>query len=608
MKKNKVINPELVDRVEGKDISLSRYYQAIPSILLFQIVTKFLLTISAGILTGIIEVIVEDSGVVALTNMDLPYLFRSWQGICVLLLGLIVVTLYTIFDINAMILISDNVLHRKKQSIWTIVKKTFSSLKLMMHPCCILILLYVVLIAPLTFSLVGVELTESFYIPDFIQSVIDKNAYMSIPYYTFLIAMGVAGFFYVLSFQFMILRQVNIAQAMKMSRLTMKKYWRNFIKRYGLFFLKWILFVTVVVILLFVIPSALLTHVKDNSSTRFWAIFVGSQMNVVLEFLKLIFTPFQIMELNRIYESYTFEDEGEYVLPERSWHLPFWMVVATIYAVIFAGSYLGQNDELFDYFFPQKSPSQIVAHRAGGSMANENTILGLEAAIKKGVYGAEIDIQRTKDGQYIVYHDDYMDRLCDVDKMPSELTMAECKKLRVKDTFNLDGKSTELATFEEMLDGAKDRIHLFIELKGATADSQMVEDAYQMIKERDMIDQVTVISLKYDLIYEMETKHPEIRTGYLCFISLGDVANLKCDDLLLEDEMATSSVIEAAHENNKKVYIWTVNTEDTLKSRMIDESDGVITDEVIKALAITKQVSKRDDLNRVLDTMLFDLK
>lgn len=50
----------------------------------------------------------------------------------------------------------------------------------------------------------------------------------------------------------------------------------------------------------------------------------------------------------------------------------------------------------------------LIGHRAGGNLANENTVRGLKEAVSHGAYGAEIDVQRTKDGYYIINHDNIM--------------------------------------------------------------------------------------------------------------------------------------------------------------------------------------------------------
>lgn len=56
----------------------------------------------------------------------------------------------------------------------------------------------------------------------------------------------------------------------------------------------------------------------------------------------------------------------------------------------------------YHQIFDRETPVRIIAHRAGGIMASENSIEGLYAAMEHGCYASEIDVQRTKDGHYII--------------------------------------------------------------------------------------------------------------------------------------------------------------------------------------------------------------
>lgn len=607
MKKDDHFDAQIFETVDIKDPSLIRFIGSIPSILLYQFVTKFTLYFIITVLNYFIHALIRNIGIGAITNLDIPFLFKSWQGIVVLIIVLIILVIYTIFDINCTILIADNILHQKGKKIFEIMKESIFSAKYLLHPKSILLILFVSIIAPLTISFFGISLTESFYIPSFIMQVVNANLIYRIPYYVIITTLAIFGFLYLYSFHIMLFRKVNISVAMHTSRIITTKYKFNFIKRILLFWIKTILVLAMIAIVFVLFPFALVYAFSHGQINRFWLSFLCYHC-IFLSFLtRSLIGPFQFMELSRILESYTIEDEGDLIAPHHSLHIPFWSLMAVSYAVIAFMSFVTSFDDVFDMIFPLNTVSDVVAHRAGGTLANENTIWGLNAAIDQGVYAAEIDIQRTKDDHYIVYHDDNFARLCNLDKMPEQLTLKECKELKIIDTFNSTNKSTDIATIEEMLDASKGKIHLYVELKGATADKRMADDLYAMIVDRDMLKDVTVISLKYDLIDYLETQYPEVRTGYLCFVSLGDISSLKCDELLLEDELASSSVIDQAHAADKKVYIWTINSKDSMQKRMLDDSDGIITDEVKMAGNLYKQLSKRDDFNRVLDILIIQL-
>ena len=247
----------------------------------------------------------------------------------------------------------------------------------------------------------------------------------------------------------------------------------------------------------------------------------------------------------------------------------------------------------FDTLFPQSSQVRVIAHRGGGAEGAENTVSGLEKAWELGAYGSEIDIQRTKDGYYVLNHDGNFQRVAGEKRKPQEMSLEEIKALSV------DGEP--VATLEEALEASRGNGVLFIELKGETADQQMADDAVEAVKEYGMEQECVLISLKYELIDYIEQNHPEIQTGYLTFASFGDTAKLNCDYLALEEESATADAIAAAHKQGKKLLVWTANERKSQKHFFCSMADGVITDEITQAMDVLGELSLRSDLQRMID-------
>ena len=124
-------------------------------------------------------------------------------------------------------------------------------------------------------------------------------------------------------------------------------------------------------------------------------------------------------------------------------------------ALIIAVSASAMGAMEFDYFFPLKSRTHIIGHRGAGFASSENTVESIVTAEKKGLFASEIDVQRTKDGKYIINHDDDFKRTCGVDQTPGEMTFDQIARLRVKNVLNTKAPGQHVATIEEMLDAAK---------------------------------------------------------------------------------------------------------------------------------------------------------
>jgi len=308
----------------------------------------------------------------------------------------------------------------------------------------------------------------------------------------------------------------------------------------------------------------------------------------------LFATPIYLMKMTQLFYTYKKGQPQEYAKRGSKRHpVIITGVVAAAVLIIVLTVWMDNN---FDSLFPNESKTKIIAHRGGGNEGPENTVAGIEAACAAGAYGSEIDIQRTKDGEYVLLHDGNFQRVAGDSRTPEEMTLKQIRKLSV------DGEP--IPTFEEALTASKGRIVLFTELKGKTADRKMADDAVKRIKENHMEAECVLVSLKYDLIDYIETKYPEIQTGFLLFASFGATDKLNCDYLGLEEESVSENAVDAAHGQNKQMLVWTANERESQKHFMCSSADGIITDNVVQAAEVQKELEKRTDLQRMVDRIL----
>lgn len=102
-----------------------------------------------------------------------------------------------------------------------------------------------------------------------------------------------------------------------------------------------------------------------------------------------------------------------------------------------------------------------LAHRALHDRAAgrpENSRAAIRAAVEAG-YGIEIDLQLSKDGEAMVFHDDGLDRLTAESGLVRDRTAAELQTIRLTDAA--DG----IPTFLEVLDLVAGRVPLLVEVK-----------------------------------------------------------------------------------------------------------------------------------------------
>ena len=82
---------------------------------------------------------------------------------------------------------------------------------------------------------------------------------------------------------------------------------------------------------------------------------------------------------------------------------------------------------------PTSSQVRMIAHRGLSLLAPENTLPAYELAGKYGYYGAECDIHETKDGHFILLHDDLLNRTTTGSGKPEHYSLKELKALIVNE-------------------------------------------------------------------------------------------------------------------------------------------------------------------------------
>ncbi|MBO5998538.1 MAG: glycerophosphoryl diester phosphodiesterase membrane domain-containing protein [Lachnospiraceae bacterium] len=565
----------------------------------YQIVTKAGLIVWAFVLRRIFRLLLKSTGRVALTSGDFIFLFTSWQGPVILALGLFSLFVYVALDLNTKIIMSGKLLKGQKAPVWLDLKEGLLSMTKFLNPRGIWIIIYISLIAPLVGIGLSISLTKNLYIPTFITSVINHSPLYAPLFYAGMAFFTLFGISNIFIMHGVLLDGRSVKEAARQSKQLMKAHWKDYFLQTLRYIARLFLITALILLTVSIIPMGIVRIISEEGligteTSRFFMVLIF--IITVFCFLRvsLLVTPLYILEITRRYYMYTSGEKVSY--PAEKYERGRWrriLVRAATAAGIVLFAYLVTT--VFDVAFPREIRPGVVAHRAGGHEAPENTAAGLEVSSKAGAFGAEIDIQRTADGYYIVNHDTTFKRVAGVNKEPSQMTLEEIKELRI------DGEP--VATFEEMLEGCRGRLILFTELKGKTADIRMAEDAVRIIKEYGMEDEAVIISVKYNLIDYIETHYPEMLTGYLAFASFGDTAALNCDYLALEEELATPENIQSIHENGRKVMIWTTNSKDSQKRFLRSSADAIITDEITQAQEIIRELENRSDFDRLMDAL-----
>lgn len=586
----------------------------------YQILTKMIMFLVVfPVFNSILRRLINSTGRVTISSGDyLGFLF-SVQGVGLLLLTMILLSILIAVDINAFIIMSALIQENKtKLTARHLFSVSIRSVKPFFRPAGFLIMAYVAMVVPLVGIGLGISATENFKIPNFITDVIFNNNLYMILYTVAIIVLTIITVVYIFFFHYLVIENQPIDDALKNSSKLMRKHWREFFSDFILNSLK--LFMKIAVPL-FIIVAILLIAIDSMVSVipkRVVSIFTLVLLSEITTYLIFMSVPIITNKLTNLFYKYNKEDGIDIRLKlninasdfeDRSTKkvrittkIAIFITIVILLLLNLIISIVG--GVFFDYIFKNGKDIEIVAHRGGGNLAAENSIEGMNKAFEAGAKWSEIDIQRTKDGKYVINHDPSFSRVTGVNKKSDEMTLDEIKKLKVKDLFNDGGKEQDVATLEEFLDAAKGRIGLFLELKGKTADKKMVDDVVKMVREKKMENEVALLSLDYKLITYIEEKYPEMDSGFLYFFSIGDTKNLNGDILIMEESEATPEKVEEIQEAGKKAIVWTVNTDESVEKFVKSNVDGIITDYVLKVKDGIKERDERSDLQIIIDDII----
>lgn len=582
----------------------------------FQTVVTLILFFPIQILNNLVTWTANSTGSAA-TTANLSQIL-NWRLPVIILLGFLIMLIYFTVELLSQIYLCENILNDGTAGVWDCLKQGFKSLKAFANLKGLLIILYIIIGVPICGMGFSVSATKNFYIPNFITSVIWSNPLYTAAYLAVICLLLYLGRRLIFVFHAIIIDKLNLDEAIEQSKQLLSQHRRNLTWRIIRYFVLAYLLLGIIYFLAKILPYARLDILGKNLpigytvnlenlsdlDAKVLAYRIFSALTVytgsyIIFFIESLITSGFLYESTKIYNIYTKRSTNRHYVPKSSWPHIFRAVqfifiigVLSLFSVM-----VGYN---FDSVF-HHDPVKITAHRTGGYLASENSLEGIDAAVEHNCYGSETDIQRTADQHYIINHDNTFKRLTGDSHKPGDLTLEQIKELRIHDTTG-NGNLLEVPTMEELLDRGKDRIILFLELKGVSADKQMADDVVAAVRERDMVDDVILISLNYDVLDYVEKNYPEFETGVLIFSALGDVSRLNCDMIIMEEEMSSANRISSIHSAGKKVGVWTVNSEYSLYHFLDSDVDVIITDNVEQAIKVQKQLDQRTDLEILEDS------
>ncbi len=215
------------------------------------------------------------------------------------------------------------------------------------------------------------------------------------------------------------------------------------------------------------------------------------------------------------------------------------------------------------------------AHRGASEYAPENTLSSFYLGLLQGANGIETDVQRTKDGVLVLFHDDTVDRVSDGKGAVCDYTLEELKALKIygNSTTGFYDKVITLREFMEKF--SQYDIKFAIELKVAGVE----KDTLDIITEFGALEKTTFTSFTFDYISNIKKLNPKARIGWLT-VNADDEAVEKLlsvggEELAPKAENITEELMQKWRLKGLGVRAWGVSSTEIMKKMCDLKVDGM---------------------------------
>ena len=203
-----------------------------------------------------------------------------------------------------------------------------------------------------------------------------------------------------------------------------------------------------------------------------------------------------------------------------------------------------------------RATPKVIGHRGAPRERPENTLPSFLRTLELQADGIELDVHCTKDRVVVVHHDE-------IPRATPPSGALAGKRIDALTFDELQGFSVRglalISTLEEALAVIKGRADVFVELKGAGIEREVVD----VIRASNAPDRCAVHSFDHAQVARARALAPEIRGGILFDRPIDDpVTAMRTADALdvwPSREHVTAALVTQVHDAGGRVIPWTVN-------------------------------------------------
>lgn len=237
---------------------------------------------------------------------------------------------------------------------------------------------------------------------------------------------------------------------------------------------------------------------------------------------------------------------------------------------------------------PSSSPA-LIAHRGVDHHDGvQNTLSALQKTQAVHPTWVEIDLHRTRDNQWVVFHDETLDQLTRQHGFPRKYRLQQLVGTSIRE----QGLQGQLVSFSQYLKVAhRQQQPLIIELKTTPADSnaqlrRFIQQYAATIKAHgDLIH-----TMDYQAVQMIKKSDPQLKVLSIQGYAIMAPQRLP-NGYTMEAATLSTWWVHQAHQQHQRVYVWTVNQPLMIRPLMALGVDGIVTDQTTELRKTIKTIT-----------------
>ena len=503
------------------------------------------------------------------------YLFISYNNIFEIIknapivsLGFVILIainlLVAYFQLSILFIGARHLLYHEKRTLIEYSRKVFREslafMKKLTISKALFIFLFVAMLFPFIRKIFKIYYFNKIVIPEFIQTYMEDKYWM---WWVAIISLSLLFFYVSVRLMFALPKVFYEKMSVKDSVLySLEKTKNNF------WFYAWHLFLIIVKTNLFfylpLIPILSIQFIVDSITQKESLVLAIINFVLIKNFHYMALTYFLVK-----FSSFLTGEELD-IMPRREKdHIMRWgvMVCASTFFAIEGYNYLEA---------PVVNPPLVISHR-GVSNGNgvQNTIQSLEKTAQLKPDLIEMDIQETKDGQFVMMHDANLRGLAGLNKTPQDLTLEELQQIDIHE----NGYTTKISSFDDYLNRANE-LHqkLLIEIKTSHKDSpQMMDHFLEKYAAKIKVYGHQMQSLDYHVV-EKVTQYDKDIPIYFILPYNSVFPRTNATGYTMEYSTLDEYFVTKLWNTEQKLYVWTINSSESFDKSFRLGVNGMITD------------------------------